>query len=191
MSDQSDEYYIEQTLAGNVNAFAHLVKNYQQMVFTLAVRIVKSREEAEEVSQDVFVKAYNGLSKFKGDSKFSTWIYKIAYYASLDVVKKKKRQINSEHIDKMNEGNLGIEQNAVDYIESNERKEIIKKALSKLPEAERVILTLYYFEEIPVKEISEIVNLSQDNVKVKLFRSRKKLYSILENVIEPNTINLR
>ena len=71
------------------------------------------------------------------------------------------------------------------------RKSIIKKSLLKLNEDEQVILTLYYFEEMPLKEISEVVNLSVDNIKVKLFRARKKLATILEHVIEPNTINLK
>jgi RNA polymerase sigma-70 factor (ECF subfamily) len=87
MSNKPDEYYIQQTLNGNVNDYAFLVEKYKHMVFTLTIRIVKSREEAEEVSQDVFVKAYKNLKNFKGDSKFSTWLYKIAYYASLDVLK--------------------------------------------------------------------------------------------------------
>jgi len=77
MNTKPDEYYIDQTLNGNVNAFAFLVEKYKHMVYTLAIRIVKDREEAEEVSQDAFVKAFKNLDKFKGDSKFSTWIYKL------------------------------------------------------------------------------------------------------------------
>lgn len=191
MSNKPDEYYINQTLNGNVNAYAFLIEKYKHMVFTLSIRIVKNREEAEEISQDVFVKAYTNLKSFKGDSKFSTWIYKIAYYASLDVIKRNKKQINSENIDEIYEGDLGVLQDALSYLEEKERKSIIKKSLLKLNEDEQVILTLYYFEEMPLKEISEVVNLSLDNIKVKLFRARKKLATILEHVIEPKTINLK
>lgn len=191
MSNKPDEYYINQTLNGNVNAYAFLIEKYKHMVFTLSIRIVKNREEAEEISQDVFVKAYTNLKSFKGDSKFSTWIYKIAYYASLDVIKRNKKQINSENIDEIYEGDLGVLQDALSYLEEKERKSIIKKSLLKLSEDEQVILTLYYFEEMPLKEISEVVNLSLDNIKVKLFRARKKLATILEHVIEPKTINLK
>lgn len=112
------------------------------MVFTLAIRIVKNREEAEELSQDVFVKAFKNLESFRGDSKFSTWIYKIAYYASLDIVKRNKTVIHTENIDVFNESDVGIVQDSL------------------------------------------------DNVKIKLFRSRKKLFSLLKNVIEPRTIDL-
>lgn len=190
MNTKPDEYYIEQTLSGNVNAYAFLVEKYKHMVYTLTIRIVKSKEEAEEVAQDSFVKAFKNLGNFKGESKFSTWIYKIAYYASLDVVKKNKRKINSDTIDEINEGDLGVTQDALKYIEEKERKKVIKEALLKLKEDERIILTLYYFEELSIKEISKIVDLSDDNIKVKLYRSRKKLASILKNVIEPRTIDL-
>jgi len=190
MNTKPDEYYIEQTLNGNVNAFAFLVEKYKHMVYTLAIRIIKDREEAEEVSQDAFVKAFKNLEKFKGDSKFSTWIYKIAYYASLDVVKRSKRFSHSENIDDLNEGDLGNVQDALSYLHEKERKKIINDALLKLNEDERIILTLYYFEELPVKEISKVVNLSVDNIKTKLFRSRKKLATVLKHVIEPRTVDL-
>lgn len=190
MNTKPDEYYIEQTLKGHVNAYAFLVEKYKHMVYTLTIRIVKSKEEAEEVAQDSFVKAFKNLENFKGESKFSTWIYKIAYYASLDVVKKNKRKINSDSIDEINEGDLGATQDALKYIQEKERKKVIKEALFKLNEDERIILTLYYFDELSIKEISKVVNLSVDNIKVKLYRSRKKLASILKNVIEPRTIHL-
>ncbi|MCF6182197.1 RNA polymerase sigma factor [Lutibacter sp.] len=191
MTNQPDEYYIEQTLNGNVNYYAFLVERYQQMVFTLTIRIVKNREVAEEISQDVFVKAYENLERFKGESKFSTWIYKIAYYASLDTIKRNKRQLNFENIETINEINFEKVQDALQSLQDKERKIIINNALFKLSEDERVILTLFYFEEMSIKEISKVVNLSLDNIKIKLFRSRKKLASILKNVIDPQTINLR
>ena len=190
MNTKPDEYYIEQTLEGNVNAYAFLVEKYKHMVYTLTIRIVKNREEAEEISQDVFVKAFKKLDSFKGDSKFSTWIYKIAYYASLDVVKRNKRFIHPENIDDLKEGDLRNVQDALEYLHEKERKKIIDEALLRLNEDERTILTLYYFEETPVKEISKIVDLSVDNIKTKLFRSRKKLATILKNVIEPSTVDL-
>lgn len=191
MSNQPDEYYILQTLNGDVNSYAFLVEKYKHMVFTLTIKIVKNREEAEEISQDVFVKAYEKLNSFKGESKFSTWIYKIAYYASLDSIKRNKRQLNSENIEAINEIDFENVQDALQYLQDKERKEIINDALLKLSEDERIILTLFYFEEMPIKEISKVVNLSTDNIKIKLFRSRKKLASILKNVIDPQTINLR
>ena len=78
----NDEYYIDLIINGDTNAFEVLVDRYKDMVFTLTLRILKNREEAEEAAQDTFMKTYKSLSRFKGDSKFSTWIYKIAYNTS-------------------------------------------------------------------------------------------------------------
>lgn len=190
MNNKPDEYYISETLNGNINAYAFLVEKYKHMVFTLVIRIVKNREEAEEISQDVFVKAYKNLKNFKGDSKFSTWIYKIGYYASLDVLKRNKRHVNSYNIDDICEGDLENVQDGLQILHETERKNIINEALLKLNEDERIILTLYYFEELPIKEIAKVIDLSEENIKVKLFRSRKKLAIILKHVIEPRTIDL-
>jgi len=190
MSTKPDEYYIEKTLKGEVNAFAFLVEKYKHMVYTLTIKIVKNKEEAEEVAQDAFVKAFKNLNKFKGESKFSTWVYKIAYYASLDVIKRNNRFSNSENIDNLNDVSIANTKDALSALHAEERKKVIKEALFKLNEDERIILTLFYFEDIPIKEISKVVDVSVDNVKVKLFRSRKKLATILKHVIEPSTIDL-
>jgi len=191
MNTKPDDYYIEQTLSGNVNAFAFLVEKYQRMVYTLVIRILKNTEEAEEISQDVFVKVFQKLESFKGDSKFSTWLYKIAYFASLDELKKKKRTVSIENIEQIPSSDLGLVKDALSYIHEKQRKEVISNAIKKLKEDEQVILTLYYFEEQSLKEISKVVNLTIDNVKVKLFRSRKKLFTLLKNVIEPKTVDLK
>ena len=191
MNTKPDDYYIEQTLSGNVNAFAFLVERYQRMVYTLVIRILKNNEEAEEISQDVFVKVYQKLESFKGDSKFSTWLYRIAYFTSLDELKKKKRTVSVDDIEQIPNSELGMVKDALSYIHDKQRKEIISDAIKKLKEDEQVILTLYYFEDQSLKEISKVVNLTIDNVKVKLFRSRKRLFSLLKHVIEPRTADLK
>lgn len=190
MNTKPDEYYINQTLSGNVNAFAILVERYKNMVYTLSIKIVKNKEEAEEISQDAFVKAFKNLKNFKGDSKFSTWVYKIAYYASLDSIKRNKRFSNTENIDDLKVRNLSDIKGALEELQEKDRKKVISDALLKLNEDERTILTLFYFEELSIKEIVEVVNLSEDNIKVKLYRSRKKLAVILKHVIEPRTVDL-
>lgn len=191
MNTKPDEYYIKQTLSGNVNAFAILVERYKNMVYTLSIKIVKNKEEAEEISQDAFVKAYKSLKNFKGESKFSTWVYKIAYNASLDAIKRNNRFSNIENIDDIKVGNLSDIKGALEYLEEKERKKVIGDALLKLNEDERTILTLFYFEELSIKDIAKVVNLLEDNIKVKLYRSRKKLAVILKHVVEPRTIELR
>lgn len=190
MTDQTDHIYIEKILAGDTQAYTFLVEKYKNMVFSMVVKMLKNTEEAEEVAQDVFVKAYKALAKFKGDAKFSTWIYRIAYNTSLDAIKKQKRVVYSDNIDQINEGDLGVMQDALSYIEDKERKEVINKALMQLSEEDVIMITLYYFEELSLKEIAAIVDQSVSNVKVKLFRGRKKLFGILKTGLDSETLSI-
>lgn len=189
MNHQSDQYYINQVLDGQVNAFSILVERYQTLVYTVVYRMIKNKEIAEEVAQDSFVKAYKSLSNYRGDAKFSTWLYTIAYRKSLDAIKANKRIPTSELVEEINEGQIELVNDALNYLQAKERKEIISNSIMKLPEDEAAIITLYYFEEKSVKEIVEIVGLTADNVKIKLYRSRKKLYSILQYHILPEISN--
>ncbi|WP_299245653.1 RNA polymerase sigma factor [uncultured Aquimarina sp.] len=185
MNHQSDQYYINQVLEGEVNAFSNLVERYQSLVYTIVFRMIRNKEEAEEIAQDTFIKAYKSLSEYRGEAKFSTWLYTIAYRKSLDVIKKNKRFIATELIEEISEGEVGTVNDALSYLQDIERKQVILDSILKLPEEESAIITLYYFEEKSVKEIKEIVGLTEDNIKIKLYRSRKKLYSILKYHISP------
>jgi len=184
----NDQVYINKILNGDTNAFTVLVDRYKDLVFTLALRMVKNREEAEEVSQDTFIKVYNSLNRFKGDSKFSTWIYRVAYNTCLDRLKKNKRQEYTVAIDEYTEHQVKTLENALDALEEQEKQLAIKKCLEMLPSEDSFILTLYYFEELSLDEISKITGLKPNNVKVKLFRNRKKLATILKQHLEPEII---
>lgn len=184
----NDQHYINQTLNGDANAFAVLVDRYKDMVYALTLRMLKNREEAEEVAQDTFIKMYKSLSKFKGDSKFSTWVYKIAYNTSLDRLKKNKKYINNVAIDEFTEHQVKTIDNALQALEHQERAEAIKHCISLLPGDDSFLLTLYYYEEQSLEEIAKAMSLTANNVKVKLFRSRKRLAKILKNHLEPEII---
>jgi len=184
MSQKEDQHYIDATINGDTRAFSVLVERYRHMVFTLAVRVLKNHEEAEEVAQDVFIKAYTALSTFKGSSKFSTWLYKIAYYRSLDCLKKQKRNLNTSSIDSDTEYHLSSMEDALDSLEASERKLAIKRAIEELPHDDAVVITLHYFEELSLKEIAEIMNIAANTVKVRLFRSRKRLAELLKSKLE-------
>ncbi len=188
MATTNDQIIINQIIEGDTNAFSVLVERYKDLVFTLALRMVKNREEAEEVSQDTFIKVFKSLSKFKGDSKFSTWIYRVAYNTCLDRIKKLKREFNVVTIDEFTEHKIKTLDNALDQMEAQEHKDKIQQCLQLLPSDDSFLLTLYYFEEQSLEEISKVVGLTANNVKVKLFRSRKKLTSILKEQLEPEII---
>lgn len=184
MSQKPDEHLIKKVIRGESNAYAVLVDRYKHMVFTLALRILKNREDAEEIAQDTFLKAYLALKDFKGDSKFSTWLYKIAYYRSLDYLKKNRRQVETTSIDISEEYNIAAMDDALDGLEAKERKELIKRAIQKLPADDSVLITLYYFETLSLNEISKVMGIPANTIKVRLFRGRKRLAKILENNLE-------
>ena len=188
MTTNNDQKIINQILEGDTNAFSVLVDNYKELVFTLAMRMVKNREEAEEVSQDTFIKVYKSLNKFKGNSKFSTWIFRVAYNTCLDRLKKIKREYNVVAIDEFTEHQVKTLDNALDQMEAQEHKQKIQECLQLLPSDDSFLLTLYYFEDQSLEEISKVVGITANNVKVKLFRSRKKLTSILKDQLEPEII---
>ena len=169
--------------------FAILVDNYKDLVFSLALKIMKNREEAEEVSQDTFIKAYRSLHNFKGESKFSTWLYKITYNNCMDRVKKISRSYNTHTIDEVVENRIESSESVLDSIERNERAQLMKECLSELPEDERTILWMFYYQELSLKEIIDVTSYSEANLKVKLHRARKKLLSIVQLRLEPEMIN--
>lgn len=184
MSQKPDQDLINKVIKGENNAYAILVDRYKHLVYTLALKIVKNREDAEEVAQDSFIKAYNALNDFKGESKFSTWLYKIAYYRSLDYLKKNKRQVETTAIDISEEYNIASMDDALDGMEVKERAEIIKHAIQELPADDAFLITLYYYKTLSMNEISKVMGIPANTIKVRLFRGRKRLAKILENNLE-------
>ena len=189
MTNNDDVYYIKKTLDGDSASFGFLVDKYQNMVFTLAIKMLKHREDSEEVSQDAFIKAYKSLSRFNGESKFSTWLYRIAYNACLDRIKKNSKFINTVEINDVTSNEVFQASTVFDSLEKKERSVIIQECMNKLPEDERAIIHLFYFEELSLKEIIEVVSISEGNLKMKLYRARKKLFSIFKKSVEPEIYN--
>lgn len=189
MNRNTDQYYIDKTMQGDTQAFGVLVERYQDFIFTVVLRMLKIREEAEEVAQDAFIKAFESLSSFRGESKFSSWLYSIAYRKALDRLRKNKKYVATELIEEITEGNLESIENALGYLEDQERKQIIQECIAQLPEEEAAIITFYYFEDQSVKEVAVITGLSEDNIKIKLYRSRKKLFTLLKHFVLPEISN--
>ena len=185
----NDQHYINQIIEGNTNAFSVLVNQYKDLVFTLAYKMLKNKEEAEEVSQDTFIKIFNSLNKFKGESKFSTWIYKITYNTCLDKLKKIKKENNVVYIEDFKEHQVNAIQNIIESIYEKERNQKIQEYLQLLPSEEEFLLTLYYFDDQSIEEIAKVIDCNANNVKIKLYRTRKKLASILKEQLEPEILS--
>ncbi len=152
-----EDIIIQRVLDGDVQSFEEIVRRYNMMVYTLAYRVLKIREEAEELAQDVFLKVYQSLDKFNRKSKLSTWIYRITYNASINKYKSQKRKVDTIELDNLNDLSISDFSDSIDEISNNEKRKIINNTILKLPETDRIIITLYYYEELPIIEIAEIV----------------------------------
>lgn len=182
MEERDDSYYISRVLDGQPDAFAPLVDRYKTMAYNISLGIVKRPEDAEEITQDSFVKAYRSLRGFKGDARFSTWLFRIVYNTSVSHLRKKKREIVSDLSDNQliheginEEGGSGNEELMA---------AALKNALELLPGEERTMISLYYYQDSSVVEIAEIMDMSVSNIKVRLFRTRKKLYEHIKGVMK-------
>ncbi len=190
MDKNSDQIYIDKVLAGDTNAFAYLINKYKNMSYTIAIKIVKSHEDAEEVAQDSFLKAYEKLNTFKGNAKFSTWLYTIVYRNAITKIRKKKvttTDIDDYVIDNHSEGDDFPQ---LEALKNEEQQKYVREAIEKLSEKDALLITLFYMNDNTIEEIEQITGLSQSNIKVKLFRARKKLNLELSGLLkeELNTI---
>jgi len=188
--DQQDNIHIRKVLAGERNEFAYLVDKYKTMVYSLALRLVKDREEAEEISQDAFVKAYQSLASFKGKAKFSSWLYRIVYNTAIS--KLRQQPAGRVSLDESNiPDNLYTESKQnYETLSAGERKKYLEKALDSLDRDEKMFIILYYYEERDLDDIASIAGLTKTNTKVKLFRARKKMLTVLQSYLKEETYNL-
>ena len=182
MERRSDNYFIEKVLSGETESFTHLLDRYSKRVFTLIVKIVGNYEDTEELTQDVFVKAYGSLSKFRGESSFSTWIYRIAYNMAISETRKKANDIISIDESVLSDVPDEPEETFLDDLEANLRVVYLNRALEQLSPDERAMILLFYKENKTMEEIAMIIGLTETNVKTKMFRIRKKLFVLIKNM---------
>jgi RNA polymerase sigma-70 factor (ECF subfamily) len=177
----SDTEIIKQVLSGNQQAYAGLVSRYQSYVFTLTLRFIKSREDAEEVSQDIFVKAYRSLSDFRGASKFSTWLYTIVNTTCITFLRKKKLQTHSLDDEKVFEVADSVDSGfRANQVEQKSRSNMVNNAIAMLSSDDAEIITLFYKAEQSLEEIGEILGLDPKTAKVRLHRARQRLKEKME-----------
>ena len=182
MDKIDDQYYIQKVKAGEADAFRFLVERHKTIVFNIVLQITRSKEDTEEVAQDVFLKAYQSISNFKGDSKFSTWLYRIAYNMAISKVRKKKLPISSIEDYELADHEIKQVYDDFELIESSDKKKYLKKAIDQLSSEDSLVITLYYLNERSIEEISELADMSKSNVKVRLHRARKKMFDYLSKL---------
>lgn len=168
-----DNQLINRILDGAVQEYAILINRHKDLAFTLAYRLLSNREDAEETVQDAFVKAYRNLKGFRRDSKFSTWLFRIVYNTALS--RKRSKKPVFQWIEELPFVKESSDRSSEEEDTMAERGSMIERAMQRLPEDERALITLFYLNESSVEEIHGITGLSKSNIKVKLFRARKKL----------------
>lgn len=177
---KEEAHIIKEILNGKTEQYEYFLDRYGQQVFVLVDRIVSCQEDAEELTQDVFLKAFQQLSSFKAESSFSTWIYRIATNLAISAVRKKRNDVL--RLDDSVFANLSdIQVDEALEDDSEEQMERLQQAMNQLEADERALITLYYLEEKPLVEVAFILGITEGNAKVKLHRIRKKLYVLIKN----------
>jgi RNA polymerase sigma factor (sigma-70 family) len=177
----NDNQLISQVLSGQQQAYAELVSRYQNFIFTICLRYTTSREDAEEIAQDVFIKAYRCLADFRGDSKFSTWLYTIVNTSCITFLRKKKLDIRSLDDDKV----FGVADNIdggmrANQVEQKSKITMVNQAIKMLLPDDAKIISLFYKGEQSLEEIGNILGMEPNTVKVKLHRARTRLKEKME-----------
>jgi RNA polymerase sigma-70 factor (ECF subfamily) len=177
----SDSEIISLVLKGDHNAYSLLVERYKSYVFTLTLRFTKNREDAEEVSQDIFIKAYRSLADFKGAAKFSTWLYTIVNTTCITFLRKKKLEVRSLDDEKTFE--IADSQDSgfrANQVEQKSRQNMVNRAIGMLNPDDAGIITLFYKNEQSLEEIGQILGLETNTAKVRLHRARTRLKEKME-----------
>ena len=183
MDERSDLELVEQVRNGNRRAFTDLMRKYQQRVYWTARRIVGTHEDADDVAQETFVKAFMGLGEFRGDSGFFTWLYRIAVNLSLNTVRKRQLMTylrDTEIINKF----LPAADNPEHEYEERENDRIIQRAIVELPEKQKAVFVMRYYDELSYEEISEILKTSVGGLKANYFHALKKVQEFVRNEIQ-------
>lgn len=178
MQEAQDVDIIRSVLQGNKAAFAILLERYQSYVFTIVSRLIPIREEAEDVSQEVFVKAYLSLAGFKGTSKFSTWLYTIAHTTAISHLRKSRPDV--VFADENTMAAITDNHTAFHQPQYNTLRSAVNTCIKLLPSDDAEIITLFYMAEQSIEEIGVIMRMEPNTAKVKLHRARQKLKDIIE-----------
>ena len=185
MTREQEAAVIQAVLDGDVNAYEALVKEYEKNVYNLALRMTGNSEDAADMAQEAFIKAYNSLTAFRGDSKFSVWLYRIVSNVCLDFLRSRSRK-QTFSLSTENDDGEEVELDIADETHSPEQlldrsltRDAVRRGLAALPPDHREILLLREIQGLSYEEIADVLGLEAGTVKSRIFRARKKLCSFL------------
>ena len=177
--NRRDLQLLEAIQQGDDSAYEELITRHKNYAYTIALRILGNREEAEEVAHDAFIKVFASLDQFKKQSKFTTWLFSIVHNLSVSQKRKRKKWVAWE--DSLND-RLRVEPH-LHELEMDERKVFLQEALMQLQPSDVTLLTLFYLKEFSLDEIAEVIEISSNNLKVKLFRARQRLAKEMTRIL--------
>jgi RNA polymerase sigma factor (sigma-70 family) len=190
MEKKTDEYYIREILKGDSGSFSQLVERYSHLAFSLSMKILNQREDAEEAAQDAFIKAYNSLGSFQSSSTFKTWFFRIVYNTSISRLRTRKYiEVKIDDV-RISDAEIQSTENAIGQLNTDDRQRFLQVGLERLEPEERALLKMYYYDDFSMDEISAITSLTLSNVKVKIHRSRKKLLQEIKFVLKDEIISI-
>lgn len=182
---QEEYQLIDRIVAGEESLYATLVDRYKSYAFTIAMKVVANRPEAEEVTQDGFIKAFHYLKKFNKEAKFSTWLYRIVFNTAISYKRKNRQTFQS------------IENSIVEYheradseLERDEKQVFVAKAMDRLSEADRLAVQLYYIKEYSMEETAELLGQNINTLKVRVHRARQRLADELKKILQEEALTL-
>lgn len=185
---RSDEWHlVEQLKKGDESAFKLIVESRKDLVYNTALGLLQNAEDAEDITQEVFIKVYESVHQFKGESAFSTWLYKIAVTKSLELIRSRKRKKRFAFISSLLGDNNELRHDPPDFhhpgvqLDNRERASRLFKSISKLPDNQKIAFTLHKLEGIPYQEISEVMGLSVSAVESLIHRAKNNLRKDLED----------
>lgn len=189
-----EERFIKELKNGEQPAYSELIDHFQQKVFSTCISFVPNKEDAEDIAQEVFVEVFNSIKKFKGDSKLSTWIYRIATNKCLEFIRKRNAKKRFAFLQSLFGNDIPLDKTPYFtemnhpgiILENKEKSETLFRAINQLPEAQKVVFTLNKVEGMSYKDISEITNKSVSAIESLLFRAKKNLQQLLENFYKEN-----
>jgi RNA polymerase sigma factor (sigma-70 family) len=187
----NDNQLVEQVLNGNENAFRYLVAKYQRLVLHVVGRIVRRQEDVEDICQEVFIKVFRKMDRFRGDSRLSTWIATIAYNTGISHIRKQIKKGEDSYDERP--GLISDEESSVlthDLVEKEEIKKYLLEMIEKLPVHYRTVLTLFHLEEFSYREIEQITGMPEGTIKSYLSRARIMLKEKLEQVVKNEKTNI-
>ncbi len=176
---------LDRVLDGQQEAYALLVDTYKSYAFTIALKILNNRPEAEDAAQDSFIKAFHYLKSFNRQAKFSTWLYRIVFNTSISY--KRKNRVQFQNID---EAVIDYSRDTNRTLERTDKEVFVRQAMEKLSEADRLAIQLYYIKEFSLEEVAGILNQPINTVKVRVHRARQRVGDELKKILKEEALTL-